>query len=293
MTSPRIVFCDIDGTLVDHTQRLPASAARAVQQARADGVLVYVCTGRARASIPTHVSAIGFDGVISAGGGFTEADGVLVAERVMDAADLCELVDFFLAHDISYNLQGYDDAYPSSGMLAQMAPLLRGLRDTARDIEASGDVTSAAALRERAERLEAGFAYRGPAPREGIAKVTFLGPTRDCYRIVRDGVGGPEGRFHVITGSIPHFDESSGEVSLRGMHKGAALVAECQRLGIPLSSAMAVGDSTNDIEMLHAAGIGVAMGGSSDAVLAAADEVTDAVADGGLWNAFARHGIVR
>lgn len=291
MTTPRIVFCDIDGTLVDHAQRLPESAVHAIRKARERGVLVYVCTGRARASIPAPVLDIGFDGVVSAGGGFTEAGGLLVAKRAMDAADVHEMVGFFTAHDIEYNLQGFDDAYPSAGMLARMAPMLTALRDDARRAEASDAEELATALRERAARLETSFAYRGHAPRDGIAKATFLGPTKAGYQTVLAGLGGPDGRFHVITGSIPHFDESSGEVSLRGMHKGAALVAECARLGLPLATAVALGDSTNDIEMLRAAGVGVAMGGSSAVVAAAADFVTDAVLDDGLDHAFARLGL--
>ena len=45
----KIIFLDVDGTLVDYEGRLPDSAARAVQQARANGHWVYICTGRSRA----------------------------------------------------------------------------------------------------------------------------------------------------------------------------------------------------------------------------------------------------
>jgi len=44
----RIVFFDIDGTLAERTY-VPASAAAAIERLRANGDLVFICTGRARA----------------------------------------------------------------------------------------------------------------------------------------------------------------------------------------------------------------------------------------------------
>mgnify|MGYP003522114312 CR=1 FL=1 len=41
----KIVFLDVDGTLIDYEAKLPASAAKAVDQARANGHKVYICTG--------------------------------------------------------------------------------------------------------------------------------------------------------------------------------------------------------------------------------------------------------
>lgn len=38
----KIVFLDVDGTLIDYEAKLPASAAKAVDQARANGHKVYI-----------------------------------------------------------------------------------------------------------------------------------------------------------------------------------------------------------------------------------------------------------
>ena len=47
--------------------------------------------------------------------------------------------------------------------------------------------------------------------------------------------------------------------------------------------AIAFGDGTNDIEMLQAVGIGVAMGNATDDVKAAADDLCGNVADDGIY----------
>ena len=64
------------------------------------------------------------------------------------------------------------------------------------------------------------------------------------------------------------------EVIPSRVNKGLGLEAACRAAGIPLSEAVAFGDSENDIPMLIAAGVGVAMGNADEAVKAAADRVT-------------------
>lgn len=61
----------------------------------------------------------------------------------------------------------------------------------------------------------------------------------------------------------------------KDVSKARALKWVCDRLGIELSETMAFGDSGNDIDMLKAAGVGVAMGNASDEVKAIVDYITD------------------
>lgn len=44
-----VIFLDVDGTLTDYENHIPASAVHAIRQARANGHLVYICTGRSKA----------------------------------------------------------------------------------------------------------------------------------------------------------------------------------------------------------------------------------------------------
>ncbi len=74
----------------------------------------------------------------------------------------------------------------------------------------------------------------------------------------------------VITTSIVN----NIEINSREATKGVALEKLAAYLGIPLESTMAFGDDTNDISMLEAAGIGVAMGNACEAVKRSSDFVT-------------------
>lgn len=77
------------------------------------------------------------------------------------------------------------------------------------------------------------------------------------------------------------------EVIPSSVNKGLGLRAACAAIGLSPEEAIAFGDSENDIEMLHAAGMGVAMGNADDAVKAAAGRVTLSNNDNGIAAALA------
>lgn len=64
------------------------------------------------------------------------------------------------------------------------------------------------------------------------------------------------------------------EISPLGVNKGIGLKKLCEVTGISMAETIAVGDEGNDLAMIQAAGLGVAMGNASDAVVEAADVMT-------------------
>lgn len=74
-----------------------------------------------------------------------------------------------------------------------------------------------------------------------------------------------------------------------GITKGSGLQALVDMLGISMRDVMAFGDGENDIEMLQAAGIGIAMGNAMAEVKAAADEETDSNNDEGIFKALQKY----
>ena len=64
------------------------------------------------------------------------------------------------------------------------------------------------------------------------------------------------------------------EIVVKDMNKGNAVRRLCQLMGVDIANAVAVGDAANDLSMIQAAGIGVAMANGTDEVKAAADYIT-------------------
>ena len=73
-----------------------------------------------------------------------------------------------------------------------------------------------------------------------------------------------------ITNSHP----SNLELNPKGISKASGIEEVCKLLGITMSEVVAMGDSENDIAMLQAAGLGVAMGNAQESVKRMADLVT-------------------
>lgn len=73
--------------------------------------------------------------------------------------------------------------------------------------------------------------------------------------------------------------------------KAAGVRALAKRLHIDLAQVMAIGDSTNDLEMLRTVGWGVAMGQAPDAVKASARAITACNAEDGVALAIERYAL--
>lgn len=91
---------------------------------------------------------------------------------------------------------------------------------------------------------------------------------------------------------LPGSPLIAGEVADKAINKGMTLKAVYRYFGIPIAQSIAFGDSMNDTEMLLAAGIGVAMGNSTEQVKKLADQVCECCAEDGIPKALSRFGLI-
>lgn len=88
------------------------------------------------------------------------------------------------------------------------------------------------------------------------------------------------GRFNVVCGGGMDLEITSKTVS-----KAMALSELADRLGLSIQNIMAIGDAGNDMDMIQAAGIGVAMGNAEQDIKKAADFVTTSNSEDGVAHA--------
>lgn len=79
------------------------------------------------------------------------------------------------------------------------------------------------------------------------------------------------------------------EVIHKGVSKGRALVQLCQQWGVPMEQVVAIGNADNDVSMLQAAGLGVAVANAEPAPLAVAQVVTASNDDDGVAQFIEQH----
>ncbi|MFV0375419.1 Cof-type HAD-IIB family hydrolase [Microbacterium sp.] len=282
----RIIFLDVDGTILEHGTVIAPSTVTAIRAARARGHRVYLCTGRGAGDIHPDVRAIGVDGAITNGGAFATDGDEVVLSRPMprDAGE--RLVAYFEEHGLHYFLQTHEHVYASDGIRAFALGFLENRRaqraaDLARLGLSADDLTEAV--------LTADYRPVAEADLDRIAKAVFVSGTSDTLERARRDLGD---RFLVIPGSMPMPGGSNGEISLLGTDKGSGILAMLAHLGRSADDSVGIGDSWNDREMFDVVGTSVAMGQADPELQAHADIVTSDVLDDGVWNAFVRLGLI-
>ena len=277
---PRIVFLDVDGTILEHGSHVAPSTGPAIRAARAAGHLVYLSTGRSASDIHPRVADIGFDGAITNSGALVTSGDAVVVDRPLSPAQTDRMLTVLRGRGIRYFLQTHDGVYASDDMAELMASHAQTLRDRAGGVKPEDSIAGLAGR---------DFPRTDEADLTRIAKAVFVSDRPDGLEVLRADLGD---EFLVVPGSIPLPGGSNGEISERDTTKGSAIELLLAHLGLDAADAVAVGDSWNDVEMFQLCGVAVAMGNAHDELKELADFVTTNVLDDGVANAFRRLGLI-
>ncbi|MDR2703036.1 MAG: Cof-type HAD-IIB family hydrolase [Cellulomonadaceae bacterium] len=280
----RVVFIDVDGTLMDHEIIDPLAPA-AIAAARANGHLVFVCTGRSINGIDPALGEIAFDGWVTSGGASARVGDVVVHRSTMGVQAVQRMIDFFEEHQIQYILESDEGVYCSSAVRELFETFWRErLAHHAEEMAAIGfDLDTS----DRERFLH--FLPLEQVDLETVSKATFISRESDSYEFSFSHLGSS---YHLVPGSIPMPGGSSGEISALGITKATGIEAILAYLGMDAVDAIGIGDSCNDVEMFDLCGVAVAMGNASPELQAKADYVTTPVLKGGVRDALRHFGLI-
>ncbi len=277
---PKILFLDVDGTLVDYRDRCPASAKEAVETARAAGHRAYLCTGRSRGEIDGR-GLPDVDGLIGANGGYVEAGGEVLLHQAIPADRVADIVAWCETRGLGLYLEANSGMYCNHLMMEQGGEAFRAYARGKGSDEADVEAVVASVLGNFIERDAAALA------RADVNKISFvLSNHRDHLDSAAEF---SDMEAHTWGGR----DELAlfGDLGPKGVSKKRAIELLLEHAGASPRDAIAFGDAAIDLPMFEACGFSVAMGNASEAVKAAADFVTDDVGADGLAKAFARLGL--
>ena len=260
----RIISLDLDGTLLDSQKRLSDGNRAALEDAAAKGVLIVPTTGRFFGMMPQAVRNLPFVRYA------ITINGAQVYDRETDTAIVREEIPLDMALEIMRLLDGYDiiyDCYRSNwGWMTE------SLQNRAE--EYATDAHYIKMVRE----------FRRPVPdlKAYLESTAAEGDVQKVMLFARNTPGGDavtRAIADAVTERFPQIKATSStwnnlELNIATAHKGNALKRFAEHLGYTLDNCMALGDGTNDLTMIEAAGLGVAMSNAHPLVLAAADHVT-------------------
>lgn len=278
----KIIFLDIDGTLVTDDGYVPDSAKEACIKARENGHKIYLCTGRSKPEIYDFIYDIGFDGIIGAGGGFVELGDTMLYHKKIDKDAITRMVDFFDENNIDFYLESNGGLFASKNFRPHVEKCLYG------DIE--NDEEARLKRDNNPHPFIEGLIYNETNLYiEDVNKVCFLESEGISFEKIKIEF---EEDFEIIQCTVPAFGENSGEVMVKGIHKAIAIEKLLNHLNMAIEDTIAIGDGLNDIEMFEYCNIGIAMGNAKDKLKEIADYITDDVHYDGLYNAFKKYELI-
>lgn len=274
----RILFIDVDGTLVNYENHLPDSAVDAIRKARANGHRVYICTGRSKAEVYPPLWEIGLDGMIGGNGAYVEDEGLIVLHKLITAAQCRHIVDWLHGRGLEFYLES------NSGLFASEHFEERAQRTIKEYAGRKGRDTADVTIRS----VFPDMVFGGELYRDDVNKVSFV---LDSYQDHLDSI---EEFPDLFPGTWGGAGETAlfGDLGVKGITKASAVEALLKYLGVDSKDTIAFGDAKVDIPMFECCAVSVCMGSGGEEAKAAADFVTDSVDDDGLYKAFVKLGLI-
>ena len=245
-----ILLCsDLDGTLLSGNKSVSEENLKAIEYFKSEGGRFTFITGRMPLFVSEFYNLIHPNapiGCINGGGIYDYAAGKYLWTQAADPSilDLVELVDKHL-DGIGIQVNTFEHTY-----FCKDDPVMVWFRV----------ITGAKHLVRHYREID-----------EPIAKILFgVGETESMEALENLLRSHPAAdRFDFVCSEKKLF-----EILTKGINKGTLLVRMAEILKIDLSKTVAVGDYNNDIAMLRAAGLGIAVANACDAAKEAADHVT-------------------
>ena len=275
---PKVLFIDIDGTLVNYETVIPQSAIDAIQRARYNGHKVYVCTGRSRAEVYENIWNIGLDGMIGGNGAYVEDVGKVIMHQHITEEQCRHIVDWLQDRKLEFYLESNNGLFASKNFEKASEPVLKLYMGR------KGKDASNVTVRS----IFPNMIFDGELCRDDVDKVSFI------LNSYQDYIDASEEFKDLNVGTWGGAGELAlfGDFYSKGITKAHAISVLLEHLGMKQEDTIAFGDAKIDIPMLEYCNIGVAMGNGGDEIKAMADFVTDEVDEDGLYKAFLKLGLI-
>ncbi len=275
----KIVFLDVDGTLIDYDAKCPESAARAVELARANGHKVYICTGCSKAEIAQR-DLPELDGMIGANGGYVEDAGEVVMHQALSLAQVRHIVDWCNERHLGFYLEANSGMYINSWFVEQAPEAMKKY--------AMGKGASEEQAAGAGQAFIDGMIRTDELYRDDVNKVSFI---LSSYQDHLDSKAEfPDMECNTWGGK----DEQAlfGDLGPKGITKKHAIQVLLEHLGASQADTISFGDAKIDLSMFELCAYNVAMGNGGPEIKEAADYITDDVNEDGLFNAFKHLGLI-
>lgn len=258
-----IIFCDIDGTILDGSRGMPNISEKtkyAFEELKKDSY-VFISSGRCKGLLSEQVKQLKPNGFILCNGAYSEFEGQEIyslsfTEKVVD-----KIKEVSLKYNGFYILETLDEMFVDS------------LESDAFKAFMSGWGVALSGFKQ----IKSDDNYH-------IAMIGFL--NYDNYDLV-------EKELSDYVDLAAHHGFSSFDVNIENINKGYGVKRVLEYLNIPRDNAYCFGDGINDLEMLYEVGHPIIMANADEKIKGLGFDETDDVLDDGLYNYLVSHKLIK
>lgn len=269
----KVVFLDVDGTLVNEKGEIPKTAQYALQKAKENGHKLVVCSGRSLFQMQESLLALGFSGIIGSAGAFVIADGQEIYHAYIDEEHRKKATEFLEKHNVIYYFQIDNGSVISA-------------ENKKRVYEYGAKLNMDPAYLE--PLLGTFYVQEQVWDNEKEEKIIYFDSPLSVEELNQE----LQPYFEAVVMSMPGANDSCGEIGIAGINKATAMKIYLEHVGVTSENCIAVGDGPNDLQMMEYAGVSVAMGNALDSVKERADFVTAHIDEDGILKAFEKLGLI-
>lgn len=263
----KVVFFDIDGTLVTRNNQVPKTTIEAIEQLKKNGVTPIIATGRSPLLIKEIAQTLNIDSYISMNGQYIVYEGEVVYSNPIEMDLVDQVVKVAADKDDGILLSTGDEIIANSLVsLATRGRFFTFMKGLVRIIP---------------EKIKLRLWER--MMRNAPDKKDYAG--KDIY-MMNINANPEKGRaYEELFSDVLTFtraNDISMDIIGKGISKATGIQHMMSLLNVDRGNTFAFGDGLNDMEMLQYVGTGVAMANGYDALKEIADHVTDSVFNHGI-----------
>ncbi|MEK5057844.1 hydrolase Cof [Paenibacillus sp. FSL H7-0326] len=247
----KVVFFDIDGTLVNDEKVIPQDTIEAINELKAKGTDVFIATGRAPYYFTKYMSQLGIDSFISLNGSYVVYKGEMIYSHPIHTNTLERLENSALSYNHPIVMQGAEAGFSNMELHEFIAASFQTLQ-----VEVPGYKTG----------------YWKEAP---IYQALLYCQEHEEHLYTAKEAGYDD--LHFV-----RWHKYAMDVIPAGGSKAKGIEAVLKHIGRSKEEVVAFGDGLNDVEMLSYVGLGIAMGNANDEVKSYANHVTSSVDEKGI-----------
>ncbi|WP_027108038.1 Cof-type HAD-IIB family hydrolase [Lacticigenium naphthae] len=265
----KLIFFDIDGTLVTQQNKIPSSTKKAIRQLKEKGIVPIIATGRAPVLLEEIRKELEIDSFVAMNGQYIMLEGKVFYKNPLEYETVDKLVQFAAIEKDGVVLCTEDEILGNSiAQIMRRGSLLKVLRGIGEFIPGTIIFQIARKVRHRAVKEEI---YRD----------------KTIYQVIIQAQEEKDAHYRSKFPDL-HFTRANRfgmDVISEGMSKAAAIEKILTVYSVTSDETVAFGDGLNDVEMLKFVGRGVAMGNGHEAAKNAAYLTADTANNDGIYKA--------